>query len=258
VPRDLASERKLVAAVRSKTPDQLSAGEQARLPQLDLTDPYHHGLVAAIFGESSHGGMQLDGFIRIQALWDETMAESAARYLSSPAGKDNYLLVVAGGNHVRSGFGIPRRVFRRLPVSYVLIGGREINLSGDKQNRLMDVDVPDFPMAPYDFVVFLAYEDLPRTGVTLGVMMEPAPTGRGLAVKTVGPGSNAERAGLQSGDLLVAIDGEALVDTFDLIYALKQKHPGSHGLLQVERQGKTLQVDILFWQSDSVHSSAKR
>jgi uncharacterized iron-regulated protein len=33
----LNAEKNLVAAVRSKTPDQLSAGEQARLPQLDLT-----------------------------------------------------------------------------------------------------------------------------------------------------------------------------------------------------------------------------
>lgn len=254
----LNAEKSLVATVRSKTPDQLSAEEKARLPQLDLTDPYHRGLVSAILGESSHGGMQLDGFVRIQTLWDETMAESAARYLASPAGKDKHLLVVAGGNHVRSGFGIPRRLFRRLPVSYVLIGGREINIPADKQNRLMKVDLPDFPMVPYDFAVYLVYEDLPQTGVTLGVMTEPAPVGRGLTLKTVAPGSNAERAGLRPGDLLLAIDGEALTDTFDLIYALKQKTPGSHGLLQIERQGQTLNVDILFQQSDDVHSSGKR
>ena len=254
----LNAEKSLVAALRGKTPDQLSAGEQARLPQLDLTDPYHRAMAAAIFGDSSHGGMTLDGFIRIQTLWDETMAESAARYLSSPAGKDKHLLVVAGGNHVQSGFGIPRRVFRRLPTSSVLIGGREIDIPADKLDRLMNVDLPDFPMVPYDFVVYLAYEDLPQRGVSLGVMLEPVPTGRGLAVKTVAPGSNAERAGLRAGDLLLAIDGEALADTFDLIYALKQKQPGSHGFLQIERQGQTLQVDVLFRQSDDVHSSGKR
>ena len=122
----------------------------------------------------------------------------------------------------------------------------------------MDVALPAFPMVPYDFVVYLAYEDLPQRGVMLGVMMEPAPTGRVLAVKAVTPGSNAERAGLLPGDLLLAIDGEGLLDTFDLIYALKQKQPGSNGLLRLERQGQTLSVDMLFQKSTDVHSSGKR
>ncbi|MCK7504850.1 MAG: ChaN family lipoprotein [Desulfobacterales bacterium] len=59
----------------------------------------------------------------------------------------------------------PLRVFRRLPVSYCLIGGKgEIDIPPDKLDRLMDVELPDFPMVPYDFVAYLAYEDLPRRG----------------------------------------------------------------------------------------------
>ena len=252
-------EKELVAAVRSKTPDQLSAGERARLPELDLTDPYHRAMAEAILGDRRHhGGVALDGFIRIQTLWDETMAESAARYLTSPAGSDKHLLVIAGGNHVQGGFGIPRRVFRRLPASYVLIGGKEIDIPADKLDRLMDVDLPALPLVAYDFVVYLAYEDLPQRGVSLGVTIESAPPGRGLAVKTVVPDSNAERAGLRPLDLLLAIDGETLSDTFDLLYALKQKQPGSRGRLQIERRGQTLNVDVLFRQTDAAHPPMKR
>ena len=166
-------EKELVRAIRGKSPDQLSVEEQARLPQLDLNDPYQRGLADAIFGDHSHWGMQLDGFVRVQTLWDETMAESAVRYLESPAGKGMHLLVIAGGNHVTHGFGIPRRVFRRFPASYLLIGGREIHIPADKQNRLMNVDLPEFPMVPYDFLAYLAYEDLPKTGAGLGVTIEP-------------------------------------------------------------------------------------
>jgi uncharacterized iron-regulated protein len=241
----------LVGAIRGKSPDQLSAEEQSRLPQLDLNDPYQRGLVAAIFGDHSHGGMQLDDFIRVQTLWDETMAESAVRYLESASGKGMHLLVIAGGNHVSHGFGIPRRVFRRLPASYLLIGGREIDIPEDKQNRLMNVTLPEFPMVPYDFLAYLTYEDLPKTGAGLGVMIEPTPAGHGLVVKTVAPGSNAEQAGLQPGDLLLTFDGEPLTDPFDLVYAVKQKQQGSHGVLQVRRQNKTLTVDVLFTFSPS-------
>jgi len=72
------------------------------------------------------------------------------------------------------------------------------------------------------------------------------------------PGSNAERAGLKPGDLLLAIDGAALADNFDLVYAVQRKHPGDHGTLQVERQGKTLKVDVLFQPTGKDRSHGKK
>ncbi|MDR3580866.1 MAG: ChaN family lipoprotein [Oryzomonas sp.] len=254
----LDAEKSLVRAVRSKAPEQLSPAERAQLPELDLADPYERGLVTAIFGEHSHGAMSIDGFIRAQALRDETMAESAARYLASPAGEDKHLLVIAGGDHVSNGFGIPRRVFRRLAASYTIIGGKEIDIPSDKNDRLMNVDIPGFPMVPYDFQVYQAYEDLPETGVRLGVMIEPAPGGHGLVVKEVLPGSSAERAGLQQGDLLLSLDSESLTDISDLTGAVQQKHPGDRGIVQVVRQGKTLKVEVVFLAARKEHQHGKQ
>jgi S1-C subfamily serine protease len=77
-------------------------------------------------------------------------------------------------------------------------------------------------------------------------MLEPSPTGRGVVVKAIIPGSNATRAGLLPGDLLLTLDGEPLTEGFDLVYAIQQKRPGNHGILQIERQGETMQVDVLF------------
>ncbi|WP_240731963.1 ChaN family lipoprotein [Geobacter sp. FeAm09] len=249
----LDAEKSLVKAVRSTAPEQLGPAERAQVPELDLTDPYQRGLVTAIFGDHSHGALAIDGFIRAQTLRDETMAESAARYLAGPDGKDKHLLVVAGGDHVSNGFGIPRRVFRRFPASSVIIGGKELDIPPDKQDRLMNVTIPDFPMVPYDFLVYQAYEDLPETGVRLGVMIEPAPGGRGLVVKGVLPGSNAERAGLHQGDLLLSLDGEPLAGNFDLTYAVQQKRPGDRGVVQAERQGTVLKLEIVFLAQQKEH-----
>jgi uncharacterized iron-regulated protein len=254
----LDAEKSLVRAVRSKAPEQLSPAERAQLPELDLADPYERGLVTSIFGEHTHGGMSIDGFIRAQAVRDETMAESAARYLASPAGEDKHLLVIAGGDHVSNGFGIPRRVFRRLAASYTIIGGKEINIPSEKSDRLMNVEIPDFPMVPYDFQVYQAYEDLPETGVRLGVMIETAPAGHGLVVKQILPGSNAERAGLQLGDLLLSLDSDSLTEISDLTGAVQQKHPGDRGVVQIERQGKPLKVEIVFLAAQKDHQHDKQ
>ena len=242
----LNTEKSLVAKVRRTPLDQLDAADKAALPEMDLSDPYQRGMVTAVFGDHSHGGMAIDVFLRGQTLWDETMAESAARYLASPAGADMHLMVVAGGYHVSYGFGIPRRVFRRFPASYVLLGGQEIDIPADKRDRLMNVEPPEFPMVPYDYLTYLAYEDLPDKAVRLGVMFEPGRGGRGLLVKNVAPASNAERAGLKSGDLLLALDGAPLAESFDLVYAVQQKRPGDHASLKLERDGRVLQVDVLF------------
>jgi uncharacterized iron-regulated protein len=254
----LNADKSEVQEVRGHAPDQLSPEDRKKLPEMDMTDPYQRALVTAIYGDHVHGGMGLDGFVRAQTLWDETMAESVSRYLSSPAGKEKHLLVIAGGDHVSYGFGIPRRAFRRLPTSYVIIGGREIDIPADLQGQLMDVDIPDFPMVPYDFLAYTAYEKLPETGVKLGVMMERAPAGRGLVVKAVLPGSNAERAGLKLGDRLLAFDGEPLKDDMDLTYAVQRKHAGDHGTLQVEREGKTLKVDVVFQAAGKGSAPEKR
>lgn len=237
----LNASKELVRAVGSNS---LTPEQQQSLPQLDLTDPYQRALSEAIFAGHAAGPNGTAGFIRVQTLWDETMADNIARYLQSEAGADRHMLVVAGGNHIRHGFGIPRRVFRRLPLSYVLVASMEIEIPASKADRLMDVEIPDFPMPAADFMVYTAYEDLGKSEVKLGVMLDDS-SGRVIA-QGVLPGSSAERAGVQKGDVLLSLDGQPLADNFDLIYEVKQKQAGGRGVLVVEREGQQQLLEVEF------------
>ncbi|MBJ6726643.1 ChaN family lipoprotein [Geomesophilobacter sediminis] len=242
----LNAEKSLVTALRTKTPEELPPQQRLELPQMDFNDPYQRALISAIFSDHLKGGLKIDGFVRAQTLWDETMAESVANFLDSPQGKDRHLLVFAGGHHVGYGFGIPRRVFRRMPASYLLVGGHEINLGAEKQDRLMDVEIPQFPMVPYDFLAYLKYEDLPATGVRLGVVLEPASGGKGVLVTMVEPHSAADAAGIQKGDVILEIDGTPIAENFDLVYVVQQKHPGDRGVLKIKRQEEILTLTATF------------
>jgi uncharacterized iron-regulated protein len=69
----------------------------------DIYTGIHHG----------HGsGGNFDHFFLAQVLWDETMAEGVANFLT--ANPDRQVVVLAGRGHIIYGYGIPDRVARRL------------------------------------------------------------------------------------------------------------------------------------------------
>ncbi|PLX87069.1 MAG: hypothetical protein C0618_07615 [Desulfuromonas sp.] len=245
----LNAPKDLVRAIGRAPVDQQPEEILNRLPEFDFADPYQQAMTKAIYGDHPVSSPMKEGFLRIQTLWDETMAETLATYLSSDEGQGRQVMVIAGGNHVSYGFGIPRRVFRRLPVPYLLIGSRTIEIAEGKQVQTMRVDMPQFPMPPYDFMRYTRYENLPQQGVKLGVHLKEID--QAVTIVSVVPGSAAAHAGLQTDDILRQIDDTEITETFDLIYQLKQTHSDDRARLRIERSGATLQIEVDFATTES-------
>ncbi len=66
----------------------------------------------------------------------------------------------------------------------------------------------------------------------------------GAEIKRVEPGSAAERAGLRLGDVIVAVDGEPVESSGELMELLAMKNPGDRARLDVVRYGERLRVDV--------------
>jgi serine protease Do len=66
----------------------------------------------------------------------------------------------------------------------------------------------------------------------------------GALVEQVEPGSPAERAGLKSGDLIVAVDGQDIPHTEDLPRTVAPHKPGSHVRVTVLRDRQSRDVDV--------------
>lgn len=115
----LNAPRELVRAVRQKGLANLSADELQKLPELDVGDPLHREWFAGIFAAGGHEMAQseVEAFYVAQVLWDESMADRAARALDDGA---EQVIVLAGVGHVARGRGIPQRVERRRPGVRVL------------------------------------------------------------------------------------------------------------------------------------------
>ncbi|NIQ97418.1 MAG: PDZ domain-containing protein [Desulfuromonadales bacterium] len=238
-------EKSLKRKVGMQGLEALTEEERQRVPELDMGDPYQKAMTKAIFKGHDAGDAMLESFLRVQTLWDESMAANIADFLSQAEHEGYRMVVMAGGNHVRFGYGIPRRVFRRLPTSYVLVGSKELKVAEDrrKKDRVMDVDLPHLPMQPYDYVVFTEYEELESDKAQLGVQFEA--NDEGIVVLAVVPESAAAEAGIEKGDVLIAIDQEPLEDSFDLIYEIGRHQPGDEVTISFSRGGEKMSAKVV-------------
>ncbi|TAL16950.1 PDZ domain-containing protein [bacterium] len=213
--------------------------------ELDENDPYYNAYIGAFFVGHGDGKPEIGKmFLRGQMLWDETMADTAAKYLS--ANPDHKLIVLAGGNHVRYGFGIPRRVFRRVPEPFAIVDPWIVEFPEDKLDRLMDVSPPPLPLPIADFVWGVAYKDLEGQKAMLGVGIEDSEEPKGVRIRSVMELSPASKAGLLKDDVITAVDGAEVKVLFDLTFEMTKKAIGQAGEVKVIREGKELTVPVTF------------
>lgn len=219
----------------------LSPEDQKQLPEIDRNDPYHRQALQAVFKGHGPGAEGFDKFYDTMLLWDETMADSVARALSSPEGADKKMVVFAGGFHVGYGFGIPRRAFRRVPEPYQIVIPHTKDFPEEK--KMMNVEAPDLPLSLSNYVWAVGYRVLENKKVRLGIQIEPFQSG--IRVSDVSPNSAAADAGIQPGDIIVSFDGQTMENPFDLTYAVQQKAPGDRVKLKIIREGKAVETEAV-------------
>jgi putative serine protease PepD len=98
-------------------------------------------------------------------------------------------------------------------------------------------------------------DEIVKTGTSstpiMGVQLDTAFAGPGAQIGEVTSGSAAERAGLQQGDLVTAVDGSPIADATQLIVTIRSQAPGDTVTLTVERNGSTTEVPVTLEASTS-------
>ncbi len=233
-----------VERIKEDEPIGASGGRADKLPEMDTEDPYHRLHTKAVFSEHPKHFQDFEDFYRVQVLWDESMAATTAEYLLSEEGQGKRMIIFAGNQHVEYGFGIPRRVFRRLPLPYAIVLPMTVRIPLDKQHKLMDVTMPEIPLLPADFAWIVSYEDLEDQRVYLGVMIRD--TEQGAKILGTMKSSAASKAGLQKDDIITAFDGEPIKESFDLTYLISLKKPGDKGMIEASRNDEILSFEVTF------------
>jgi putative serine protease PepD len=85
----------------------------------------------------------------------------------------------------------------------------------------------------------------------LGVRIADTTDNSGAQVSQVLSGSPADKAGLQAGDVITAIDGKPVTTADDLTARVNTYKPGDKASLTVKRSGSTKTIDVTFGQRPS-------
>jgi len=82
------------------------------------------------------------------------------------------------------------------------------------------------------------------------------PDSRGALINTVAPGSPAEKAGLEPGDVIRSFNGTPINDSSDLPPLVGALPPGTRAKLTIMREGKSRDIDVTLTQLDEGVASA--
>lgn len=213
--RALNAPASLTSAVAKVGIAGLSEEQRGELPrEIGPADEGYKARLRAAFEEHRAAKPdEFDHFVEAQLVWDESMAASAAAYLSANPGR---MAILAGSGHVVFGSGIPSRLERRTHAGYAIVLGSGVEIE------------PQIA----DYVVLSQKQELPPGGV-LGASLKDE--GEECRFLSLDPAGGAEKAGIKKGDVLESVGGEMVKTVNDVRVALWDKKPGDHVRVSVRR-----------------------
>ena len=196
----------------------------------------------AAFGGHRGTEKTLEKPYRMMLLWEETMAQTVSQFLMNQKYKKTKLIVLSGGFHVQYGFGIPKRAFRRVPHSYSVIQPTVTHVPEKLKDREMEVEKVSIPLYAADYAWKVEYK-VPDN-VRLGVRLEQKK--EGIMIMEVMENTNAERAGILEGDLLIAMDGQKITKVEEILEQIQNKNFTDRSIFNLLRDGRKLKIKVQF------------
>ena len=202
-----------ISALELGDSDQLLVGDYV----LAIGNPFGLGqtVTSGIVSALGRSGINVDGyedFIQTDASINPGNSGGALITLDGRLIGINTAIIAPSGGNVGIGFSVPSNMAQAVMDQLIEFG--------DVRRGRLGVMIQDFT---------------PDLADALGVK-----AGDGAVVTQVEPDSAAEEAGLEPGDLIVAVDGRPVAGSADLRSQIGLKRIGSKVKLQVKRDGKEL------------------
>jgi uncharacterized iron-regulated protein len=198
--------------------DGLTEPERDQLPAaIDHSDTAYTERLRDIYHQHPDTeGRGFEGFLEVQLIWDEGMAERAAEYLE--AHPDYHMVLFAGAGHLAYGSGIPQRLQRRL---------------GDDMAIILNDWHGQLKPGLADYLLLPQQQWLPPAG-KFGALLDEQEDR--LLIKHCLADSPCEQAGLRPGDRILSINDLPVSELADLRIIMWNLKPGDSITLTVKRR----------------------
>lgn len=229
----LNAPREVVAKIAREGLAALGPQERTLIARdFHLDDPVHENYVREQYQGHHKGAIKdFNAFFEAQLAWEETMAETLALTLATRQPHQK-ILVLIGKGHISNGVGVPSLTLKRVQHTYKTIAPMPVNFSGS----LVDPDLADF--------VWITEPSEAPLRPRLGVLVRRASSGVGLEILEVRRGTPSDRAGIQAGDILLAVGGI----TVNTVEELREALSDVQGPIRVEvaRGQRRLSLSVQF------------
>lgn len=181
-------------------------------------------------------GTVLEDGSRVLTKWSEIETSADLLYLQTGEGKE--IEATVSGVFVEEDLALLEVMGEELkPVKFE---------SGDLSlGRFIIATQPNGKPAGFGVVAVLERNLRESDQAHLGVEADPSFGGKGVRIANVQPKYGAEAAGLQSGDVILSVEGRSISGLQELRNALSDKQPGDMVELLVESAGKEMTVSVL-------------
>ena len=208
--------KEIVDKVAQSGLESLSAEEKKAVPAgMDFSDAAYRDRLEKVFREhESLRDRPFDFFYQAQILWDEAMSESIDTFLKKEPGSQ--MMVLAGSGHLAHGSGIPQRTLRRNGYDYAVV--------------LNDVEIEK------DVATYVVYPGVVEMEGTPKLMVSLREDKGKAIIEAFSEGSVSQKAGLQIGDTILALDQTPIRSIDDVRIDLLFRKKGEKVRVKILRQ----------------------
>lgn len=228
--------RMIIRTISRQGFDALSPEQKAEIGDVDTSNKDHQTLIKAYFGGADmghgQGGIPEEQFMRMysaQRTWDTVFANSA---ITAHEDWNGTVVIIVGSGH----------------LGYNLGSSLILEKSSDlKAMTVMPVIMTDSGMRRVkrsygDILIGVPEDSNPAHYPSFGV--SGSDKDGAVVVGMLFPNSEAFKAGMKAGDVLVALDGKPIKDATDMRIRLAAKSWGDTAVFTVKRGDEEVTVEI--------------